>query len=272
MSHALQGQLRNRPPTVAGIRAMRKVLAQALLLPGAVVGVLASQAEAGFHHRPVNTYPCMIVTPSPSVYGPGFAIAPCPPNIPPGRGGFFGHHGWGYRYGANGYGGSGACGTCGNGVASADEASTAVPATSDRITNEKVISDQPAGDPEPAPPQDKEARAPGRVHFRLTGMRQDGSAEFKKGLTAFRAKTFSEALGSFESAIAIEPDNALYHYYQAMTLFNLNGPEAGQESLSRAVALEQEQPITDWGKRLEREQGRARAWVEKARRDAGITK
>jgi tetratricopeptide (TPR) repeat protein len=145
--------------------------------------------------------------------------------------------------------------------------------------NEKVISDrpvgsEPAGEPAPDPVPDKSTRVSRGSAFRLTGMKQShaGAVDFNKGVASLRSRELNNALALFEAAIAAEPDNALYQYYLAMTLFGLSGAEAGQEALVRAVALEQQQPIADWGKRMEREQGRGRAWVEKARRDAGITK
>lgn len=145
--------------------------------------------------------------------------------------------------------------------------------------NEKVISDRPVGgepaaEAAPDPVPDKSTSISRGSAFRLTGMKQSqpGAVDFNKGVAAFRTRQLNDALASFEAAIAAESDNALYQYYLAMTLFGLSGAEAGQEALTRAVELEQQQPIADWGKRMEREQGRGRAWVEKARRDAGITK
>lgn len=285
--------------TVDGVRVMRKAFAKAVLFGGALAASFGQPVSAGFHHRVVGTYPCAIITPSPNVYGDGYAIAPCPPNPVPrgcwlGRHLGFGHFGrlaWGGYGCGRGYGacGVGGCDTCGDGSCGAagcdggncdvGSQGSAATTSSERVTNEKIISDRPAGDapvgeaaPDPVP--DKSTSVSRGSAFRLTGMKQNhaGAVDFNKGVTAFRTRQLNDALASFEAAIAAEPDNAVYQYYLAMTLFGLSGPEAGQEALSRAVELEQQEPIADWGKRMEREQGRGRAWVEKARRDAGITK
>jgi tetratricopeptide (TPR) repeat protein len=197
--------------------------------------------------------------------------------------------GWGYRHSYHGHCGGNACDSdgcdsCGTGNCDTDGATSDGPGNtaSDRVMNEKVISDrpvdsEPAGEsagPAPEPVPDKSTSHARGSAFRLTGMKQDrpGLVEFNKGVASYRARELNEALAAFEAAIAAEPDVAIYHYYLAMTLFGLSGAEAGQEALGRAVELEQREPITDWGKRMQREQGRARAWVEKARRDAGIVK
>ncbi len=78
------------------------------------------------------------------------------------------------------------------------------------------------------------------------------------------------AVQSFEAAAAAEPQNAMYHYYRALALYNLSGAEAAGEWLQQAVELEREQPVPNWGRRMERVQGRPRLWIEQARRDAGL--
>jgi len=295
---------------------MRKALAKVLALSSALAAAVGTPAQAGFHHR-VGTYPCAVVTPSPSIYGAGYAVAPCPPNPVPGcwlarhlcpwhfsncagyvayvggtygcgeygyglhARGYYRARGFGYGAGCNGCGGAAGCDSCGAGgceTSVGGEASAATP-SGERITNEKVISDvpaagEPASEAPPAPSPDQGVQAPRDSAFRLTGLKQDqpGVAEFNRGVGLYRSRQLNEALAAFEAAIALEDNNAMYHYYLAMTLFGLNGAEAGQEELNRAVVLEEQAPIADWGKRMQREQGRVRAWVEKARRDAGLVK
>ncbi len=98
------------------------------------------------------------------------------------------------------------------------------------------------------------------------------SAAFDEGLTSFRARSFTNALQSFEAAATAEPENAMYHYYRALTLFDLNGAEAGNDALQQAIELEKREAVPHWGKRMERVQGRGRLWIEKARREAGLVR
>jgi hypothetical protein len=81
-----------------------------------------------------------------------------------------------------------------------------------------------------------------------------------------------EALGDFEVAASAEPNNALYHYYRALTMYDVAGAEAAQEALQRAVDAESREPVKNWGKRMERVQGRGRLWIEMARRNAGLVR
>jgi Flp pilus assembly protein TadD len=114
-----------------------------------------------------------------------------------------------------------------------------------------------------------------RIHqsaFRLTSTRQDGSAAFQKGVTEFRQGKLKEALGEFEVAATAEPKNALYHYHRALAMFDLAGAEAGHEALQQAIELETREPVKNWGKRMERVQGRGRVWIESARRNAGLVR
>lgn len=106
----------------------------------------------------------------------------------------------------------------------------------------------------------------------ISNAQQDGSAAFAKGMTAFRSRSLTEAVGSFETAAAAEPNNAIYQYHLALALYDLNGAEVASDALQRAVALEQREPIENWGKRMERIQGRSRAWIEAARREAGLVR
>ena len=109
----------------------------------------------------------------------------------------------------------------------------------------------------------------------LAGLRNaqaDGSSEFNQGLSEFRGGSLNEAARDFEAASSAEPNNALYHYYRALTLYDLYGAAAGEEALAQAVEAERNEPIKGWGKRMERVQGRSRLWVEKARREAGLVR
>jgi tetratricopeptide (TPR) repeat protein len=108
--------------------------------------------------------------------------------------------------------------------------------------------------------------------FRLAGYRKAGDEAFRNGLDSSRMGAMNEALSAFQRAAQADPQNALYHYHQALTLYDMSGADAARDTLRQAVRAEQRAPIKDWGKRMERVQGPARLWVEKARRDAGLSR
>lgn len=100
----------------------------------------------------------------------------------------------------------------------------------------------------------------------------NGEADFGRGITSLRNGNYTSALESFESAANAEPTNALYRYHQALALFELGGAEAGRDALEHALRLERDRPIAGWGRQMERIQGRARMWIETARREAGLAR
>ena len=95
---------------------------------------------------------------------------------------------------------------------------------------------------------------------------------FEKGLTAYRQHSLTDAAASFNMASETEPENALYHYYLALATYELAGAEAASDTLEKAVQAELAEPVKDWGRRMERVQGRGRVWIERARRDAGLVR
>ena len=121
-----------------------------------------------------------------------------------------------------------------------------------------------------------EAGLRGNSQYRLVSQSaaggSSGAVAFDQGLASFRARSYSNALQSFEAAATAEPDNAIYQYYRALTLFDLNSAEAASEALQQAIELEKREAVPHWGKRMERVQGRGRVWIEKARREAGLVR
>ena len=177
-----------------------------------------------------------------------------------GCGGCWNCSGWSDGCGTGGCGTSGSCGT---------SAATETP------VNSKVISDVPSPSEEVAPqvaPSDRSASIQQSSFHAASNVRRDGSVAFEKGVAGFRQGRMREALGDFEVAASAEPNNALYHYYRALTMYDVAGAEAAQEALQRAVDAESREPVKNWGKRMERVQGRGRLWIEMARRNAGLVR
>ena len=137
----------------------------------------------------------------------------------------------------------------------------------------EVIYDGSASPTEtsPEPVQVNEARNSTSSKYHLVSNSQrDGSIAFDKGLIAFRSRSLTSAIGDFDTALSAEPTNAMYHYYRALALYERDGAEVAGDALQQAIQLERDQPIVNWGKRMERVQGRSRIWVENTRRAAGL--
>ncbi len=165
------------------------------------------------------------------------------------------------------------CGGCGDGCGSGCTSGCAN-CTTDGDSGEVIYDGPAAGDDSPPMPVDQSAsvRRPLVLLAGLRNQQADGSADFERGVENFRRGSLTEAASQFEAASAAEPDNAMYHYYRALTLHDLYGAEAGVEARQMAVEAELRQPIKNWGRRMERVQGRSRLWIEKARRDAGLVR
>lgn len=207
--------------------------------------------------------------------------------------------GYGCGYACGGCGDCGSCGSCGScgdscgsgcsdgscggaGCQNCDSGVSSGGGTTDggptMQGDEKILYDgpadkAPASTPPPNPEPDPSASI-FRRPFQLTSVASqqpgDGSKDFARGLGAYRDNDMNDALQAFDASIAAEPQNALYVYYRALAIYNLQGADAANDSLATAVELERQTPVAQWGKRMERVQGRARIWIEQARAGAGI--
>ncbi len=215
-------------------------------------------------------------------YGCGCCAARCHHPLAKVAGWVFHKHGCGARRGCGAGCGSGwsdgGCSSCGDGggtTGGCQSGNCGTSASIDLPEGATVISDQttPAPAPQAAPegaPAEHSASVQ-QSNFRLaSAVRRDGSAAFDKGVADFRQGRKREALTDFEVAASAEPDNALYHYYRALAQYDVDGAEAAQGALQQAVEAETREPIKNWGKRMERVQGRSRLWIESARRSAGL--
>lgn len=140
-------------------------------------------------------------------------------------------------------------------------------------SGERVIYDGPAaGAPRmQAPTPIDSVRAPRPLH-RLTSYARAGAGAYERGLSLYREGRGFEAAEQFEAAAQAEPDNALYLYHRALVEHDMYGADAAANALADAVAAEKRQPVANWGQQMERVQGPGRLWIEKARREAGVTR
>lgn len=132
-----------------------------------------------------------------------------------------------------------------------------------------TVAPQPEPEVVPAPPS---AQAVPRTTNQFASYRSERSTHFERGLRWYREGNLSEATAEFQAAAQAEPENALYHYHHALALFDQHGAEVADEALQTAISAEKRQAIASWGQRMERIQGPARIWIEKARRNAGLVK
>jgi hypothetical protein len=93
-------------------------------------------------------------------------------------------------------------------------------------------------------------------------------AEFNRGREALAAGDSSDALAAFAEATASSPDVALYQYHWALALHLTDQSEAAVARVAEAARVEHEHGVENWGKVMQRVQGRPRVWLERARRQA----
>jgi Flp pilus assembly protein TadD len=84
----------------------------------------------------------------------------------------------------------------------------------------------------------------------------------------YRTGQIRDAVEAFQVASAGDIRNPLYSYLLAMALYRAGELDQAQRSFDRAVVLEQQFPIKNWGRRLSRYQGHPRIWLEQKRSSA----
>ncbi len=81
----------------------------------------------------------------------------------------------------------------------------------------------------------------------------------------YRASRYDKAMSAFQTAAENDSRNALYYYLLAMTHYELRQFGEAENMAQKAIRLEQDGPIENWGSRLSRYQGHPRLWVEQRR-------
>lgn len=191
--------------------------------------------------------------------------------------GGYGSSGWSDVGCGGGYA-DGGCSSCSSGGITTEGYSSGSYG-SESVGQERVIYDGPAAGapatetfaPTPAPADSTSARHGASIRT-ASYRRVVVSPDFERGLALYRKGQLNEAIGVFETAAQADPQNALYQYYRALALFDLNGAEAAEDALKDAIQAEGRRPIIGWGQMMERVQGPGRLWIERARREAGLVK
>jgi Flp pilus assembly protein TadD len=90
------------------------------------------------------------------------------------------------------------------------------------------------------------------------------------GIRSYRSGSYFKAIALLTRATEFDTDDTLSSYFLALSHFQIGDTESARDALRTAVELERRHPIPNWGTRMERIQGRARLWLESARREAGV--
>jgi Flp pilus assembly protein TadD len=107
--------------------------------------------------------------------------------------------------------------------------------------------------------------------LRLTALTEDDLAsrpaaeQFATGLSHYHAGNYAAAATEFDAAATAEPANPKYAYFAALAQAKSGYADLAEQSLVRAVQLEQASPIQNWGQVMERVQGPERLWLEAGR-------
>jgi hypothetical protein len=97
---------------------------------------------------------------------------------------------------------------------------------------------------------------------------QLGNAAFTRGRVALASHQTDRAITAFAEAAEADPDVALYHYHWALALHMDGQPAVAADRVYEAARLEREHGLANWGQVMSQVQGRARLWLERARRQA----
>ena len=149
--------------------------------------------------------------------------------------------------------------TSGRTDAAADSSIT----VNDRRTFNTVVADQ-RGSRTPNPARVSRRYAAGN----------DGRARvwFGDGLHKFWSRRYQDAIGRFQAARKVDPTNPAYVYFLALAYKRSGHEDLAKTALAEAVELEAGYRVSNWGKMMERVQGKERVWLEDARMKATVKK
>lgn len=82
----------------------------------------------------------------------------------------------------------------------------------------------------------------------------------------YQLKKYDRAIESLHTAIRLDANNAEYLFVLAIIQYQLGRSDEAEQSVMTAVALEERQPVENWGDSMQRFQGAARVWLEDTRR------
>jgi tetratricopeptide (TPR) repeat protein len=93
-------------------------------------------------------------------------------------------------------------------------------------------------------------------------------AAFQRGIDLYRTSQYARAAEAFAGAAQFDPSSALYLYFEALARRQAGQADAAQQCIERATELEKSHPVAGRGQAMERYQGPARRWLERARAEA----
>jgi len=98
------------------------------------------------------------------------------------------------------------------------------------------------------------------------------SPELRRALADVYQGDYHNALYRLSEAVERGSQDPLTRYLLALCQYQIGDTETAAATLREAVRLEGENPIINWGRRMQRIQGRPRLWIEQARRDAEVVR
>jgi Flp pilus assembly protein TadD len=92
----------------------------------------------------------------------------------------------------------------------------------------------------------------------------------RDGRDFYQARDYDRAIHAIQTAIRLDPENAELHFILAIIQYQQGRRREATQSVAAAVALEEQQPLPNWGRSMQRYQGAARVWLEETRRQLHI--
>lgn len=91
---------------------------------------------------------------------------------------------------------------------------------------------------------------------------EKANQKFAQGREFYWKRRYEAARQAFSEAVRHDPTSALHYYFLGLAQYQLGQVDEAKRSVRTAVELEERHPVADWGRIMERCQGRARVWLE----------
>jgi hypothetical protein len=95
--------------------------------------------------------------------------------------------------------------------------------------------------------------------------RKAALAAFRRGRQQLEMRQYADAVVALQEVVGIQPQDPLAHYLLALAHHQNGAQTAADQHISTGAELEQQDPIANWGRAMQRYQGRPRLWLERAR-------
>jgi hypothetical protein len=95
--------------------------------------------------------------------------------------------------------------------------------------------------------------------------RKTAFAALRRGRQQLEMRQYADAVLALQEVVGLQPQDPLAHYLLALAHHQNGDQTAADQHIWAGAELEQQDPIANWGRAMQRYQGRPRLWLERAR-------